>query len=79
MLRLFVLFVFLVPGATHAQGVALLDRIVAVVNKEVVTLSELSEVLGRTRSEHQHQLRICIAQLRRKLEVDPAQPMSATA
>ena len=46
MLRLFALLVFLVPGATHAQGVALLDRIVAVVNKEVVTLSELNDTIA---------------------------------
>jgi two-component system, OmpR family, KDP operon response regulator KdpE len=53
------------------------DLLVVLIRKagQVVTLSELSHVLGRTRSEDQHQLRICMAQLRRKLEVDPAQPM----
>jgi len=46
MLRLFALLFILAPGAVHAQGVALLDRIVAVVNKEVVTLSELNDTIA---------------------------------
>jgi len=46
MLRLFALLFILAPGAVHAQGVALLDRIVAVVNKEVITLSELNDTIA---------------------------------
>jgi len=46
MFRLFALLAFLAPGVTHAQGVALLDRIVAVVNKEVVTFSELNDTIA---------------------------------
>jgi peptidyl-prolyl cis-trans isomerase SurA len=46
MLRFFALLFILVPAAVHAQGVALLDRIVAVVNKEVVTLSELNDTIA---------------------------------
>src|SRR5688572_33458908 len=46
MLRLFALLFILAPGVVHAQGVALLDRIVAVVNKEVVTLSELNDTIA---------------------------------
>jgi peptidyl-prolyl cis-trans isomerase SurA len=36
----------LLPLAAHSQGIALVDRIVAVVNKEVITMSELSEAIG---------------------------------
>jgi two-component system KDP operon response regulator KdpE len=41
----------------------------------VVTLSELSQALGRPGAEHQRQLRIHMAQLRRKIELDPARPI----
>jgi peptidyl-prolyl cis-trans isomerase SurA len=34
------------PVSSQAQGVALVDRIVAVVNKEVITLSELNEAIA---------------------------------
>ena len=47
MQRLFVLLCLLAAApAAHAQGIALLDRIVAVVNKEVITLSELNETVA---------------------------------
>jgi peptidyl-prolyl cis-trans isomerase SurA len=36
----------LLPGAAWAQSAQLVDRIVAVVNKEVITLSELNAALG---------------------------------
>jgi peptidyl-prolyl cis-trans isomerase SurA len=36
----------LLPMAAHSQGIALVDRIVAVVNKEVITMSELNEAIG---------------------------------
>ena len=47
MQRLFV-FLSLFAGAlaAHAQGIALLDRIVAVVNKELITLSELNDTVA---------------------------------
>ncbi len=35
------------PFAAPAQSVTVVDRIVAVVNKEVVTLSELNDAVGR--------------------------------
>jgi peptidyl-prolyl cis-trans isomerase SurA len=43
--RLF-LAVLLLPSLALAQGAQLVDRIVAVVNKEVITLSELSAAVG---------------------------------
>jgi peptidyl-prolyl cis-trans isomerase SurA len=46
MSRLFALLVLFAAASAHAQGVALLDRIVAVVNKEVITLSELNETIA---------------------------------
>ena len=42
---LFLLLLALAPFAAPAQGISLLDRIVAVVNKEVITLSELGEAI----------------------------------
>ncbi|OGA42196.1 MAG: molecular chaperone SurA [Betaproteobacteria bacterium RIFCSPLOWO2_12_FULL_68_19] len=47
MQRLFVLLcLFAAAPVAHAQGIVLLDRIVAVVNKEVITLSELNETVA---------------------------------
>ena len=43
MRTLVLLFLLSLAGAAQAQRIALVDRIVAVVGKEVVTLSELSE------------------------------------
>ena len=43
---LFLLLVLLSPFAAAAQGISLLDRIVAVVNKEVITLSELNDTIA---------------------------------
>ena len=40
------LCLFAAAPVAHAQGIALLDRIVAVVNKEVITLSELNETVA---------------------------------
>jgi peptidyl-prolyl cis-trans isomerase SurA len=40
------LLLLLAPFAAGAQGISLLDRIVAVVNKEVVTLSELNDTIA---------------------------------
>src|SRR5688572_8376912 len=40
------LAVLLLPALASAQGAQLVDRIVAVVNKEVITLSELSSAVG---------------------------------
>ncbi len=44
--RLLAFLFLLLPLAAPAQGIALLDRIVAVVNKEVVTLSELNDTIA---------------------------------
>jgi len=48
-----VLFVplLLLPLLALAQGAKLVDRIVAVVNKEVITLTELDERVGRAERE----------------------------
>src|SRR5712671_6584282 len=46
MLRALLAVFVLLPLAAHSQGIALVDRIVAVVNKEVITMSELSEAIG---------------------------------
>ena len=43
--RFFSLFVLFVPFAAAAQGVVPVDRIVAVVNKDVITATELSEAV----------------------------------
>src|SRR5918992_5660605 len=45
-MRALLLLLALVPGVAPAQGPQLVDRIVAVVNKEVITLSELSAAVG---------------------------------
>ncbi len=45
-MRLLLALLLAAASAAHAQRVALVDRIVAVVNSEVVTLSELSERLN---------------------------------
>ena len=41
----------LAPGAAPAQGIAVVDRIVAVVNKEVITLSQLNEAVASAQRE----------------------------
>jgi peptidyl-prolyl cis-trans isomerase SurA len=46
MLRALLAVFVLLPMAAHSQGIALVDRIVAVVNKEVITMSELNEAIG---------------------------------
>jgi peptidyl-prolyl cis-trans isomerase SurA len=46
MRRLLFLFLLLVPLAASAQRLALVDRIVAVVNKDVITYSELNEAIA---------------------------------
>jgi peptidyl-prolyl cis-trans isomerase SurA len=46
MVRLFLLLLLFLPALAHAQSAALVDRIVAVVNKEVITYSELNEAVG---------------------------------
>jgi len=43
---LFLLLLLLAPFAALAQAISLLDRIVAVVNKEVITLSELNDTIA---------------------------------
>jgi peptidyl-prolyl cis-trans isomerase SurA len=43
---LFFFVAALLAGAAFSQGVTLVDRIVAVVNKEVITMSELNEAIG---------------------------------
>ncbi|HEX6318172.1 MAG TPA: peptidylprolyl isomerase [Burkholderiales bacterium] len=46
MARLFLLLFLFLPALAHAQSAALVDRIVAVVNKEVITYSELNEAVA---------------------------------
>src|SRR3981189_850940 len=46
MRKLLTLVLIAVPLACGAQRVTLVDRIVAIVNKEVITLSELQEAVG---------------------------------
>ena len=46
MRKVLLLLLCAVPAAACAQGITLLDRIVAVVNKDVVTLSELNETIA---------------------------------
>src|SRR5919206_2810188 len=46
MRKLLLLTVFLLLSAARAQAITLVDRIVAVVNKEVITYSELNEAVG---------------------------------
>ena len=46
MRKVLLLLLCAVPAAACAQGISLLDRIVAVVNKDVVTLSELNETIA---------------------------------
>jgi peptidyl-prolyl cis-trans isomerase SurA len=46
MLRALLAVLVLLPMAAHSQGTSLVDRIVAVVNKEVITMSELNEAIG---------------------------------
>jgi len=45
------LFLLLLPLTVPAQGPALVDRIVAVVNKEVITFSELNAAVASAGSE----------------------------
>jgi peptidyl-prolyl cis-trans isomerase SurA len=45
-MRLLLLVLLLLPPALQAQRAQLVDRIVAIVNKEVITLSELNEAIG---------------------------------
>ena len=45
--RRLLLLLLLAPALAAAQGAVLVDRIVAVVNKDVVTYSELNEAVGR--------------------------------
>ena len=54
MVRLFLLLL-LVPAMAHAQGAALVDRIVAVVNKEVITYSELNEAVAAAERQLERQ------------------------
>jgi peptidyl-prolyl cis-trans isomerase SurA len=46
MLRALLVVFVLLPMAALSQGITLVDRIVAVVNKEVITMSELNEAIG---------------------------------
>jgi peptidyl-prolyl cis-trans isomerase SurA len=46
MVRLFLLLLLSLPALAFAQRAVLVDRIVAVVNKEVITYSELNEAVG---------------------------------
>ena len=46
MIRLVFLLFLVLPVGAHAQRAQLVDRIVAIVNKEVITLSELNEAIA---------------------------------
>src|SRR5688572_28465797 len=49
------LLAFLIPFGAAAQGVALVDRIVAVVNKDVITANELSEAVAAAQRQLRRQ------------------------
>ena len=53
--RFFAAVVLALPFAAPAQSVTVVDRIVAVVNKEVVTLSELNDAVGRAERQLRRQ------------------------
>jgi peptidyl-prolyl cis-trans isomerase SurA len=55
MYRFLVLIALLSPFAAAAQRVTLVDRIVAIVNKEVVTLSELNESIASAERQFRRQ------------------------
>jgi peptidyl-prolyl cis-trans isomerase SurA len=55
MLRILLVFVLLLPVAGQAQRALLVDRIVAVVNKEAITLTELNEAVGRAERQLRRQ------------------------
>ena len=49
-MRKLLLLAVLLPLAASAQGVALVDRIVAVVNKDVITATELDDAVAGARA-----------------------------
>src|SRR5439155_915489 len=53
--RFFATLFLALPFAAPAQSVTVVDRIVAVVNKEVVTLSELNDAVGRAERQLRRQ------------------------
>src|SRR5256712_127291 len=53
--RFFAALFLALPFAAPAQSVTVVDRIVAVVNKEVVTLSELNDAVGRAERQLRRQ------------------------
>src|SRR5918992_617895 len=55
MTRLFLVLGFLLPFSSAAQGVTLVDRIVAVVNKDVITASELAEAFAAAQRQLRRQ------------------------
>src|SRR5918992_2013827 len=55
MTRLFLVLGFLLPFSSAAQGVTLVDRIVAVVNKDVITASELAEAVAAAQRQLRRQ------------------------
>jgi peptidyl-prolyl cis-trans isomerase SurA len=55
MLRILLVLVLLLPAAAQAQRASLVDRIVAVVNKEVITLTELNESVARAERQLKRQ------------------------
>jgi peptidyl-prolyl cis-trans isomerase SurA len=55
MVRLWLLLLLLLPALAPAQRAVLVDRIVAVVNKEVITYSELSEAVAAAERQLQRQ------------------------
>jgi peptidyl-prolyl cis-trans isomerase SurA len=54
-MRRLVFLAFLIPFAAAAQSVVLVDRIVAVVNKDVITANELSEAVGTAQRQLRRQ------------------------
>src|SRR5918999_4826248 len=55
MTRLFLVLGFLLSFGSAAQGVTLVDRIVAVVNKDVITASELDEAVAAAQRQLRRQ------------------------
>jgi peptidyl-prolyl cis-trans isomerase SurA len=79
MLRFSLILFLWLPLAAHAQRIVLVDRIVAVVNKEVITLSELNETIAAAERQLRRQgtqapeREVLERQLLERLIIDKAQ------
>jgi peptidyl-prolyl cis-trans isomerase SurA len=79
MLKFFLVLLLWLPLAAHSQRTVLVDRIVAVVNKEVITLSELNEAIAAAERQLRRQgtqapeREVLERQLLERLIIDKAQ------